>query len=505
MKVTPISMLLFTALILAVNVWAAGDGNNAPSPASRPAKALSPEQAKTLIQKLGDRDYKIREAAQKELSEAGPAVLGALAEAAASGDPEVKARAEACIQAIKAAAARAAGEELAKNYLWSLPMDGGAAPAGGPVVAAGRVYVTGLDRRLHVVDIKTGKEAWAVDVRIPAPLPQVDADDKVAVVVLAHELTVYDVRDGNQLWQASLVPANPTEPAAPGSNGQAWLMGDLVVGRIGADHLKAFKAQGGEVAWDMDCGAAAWTNFAIADGIASVVRSGSVAALDLAGQKELWSSDLPGVMSIAVGDKTFCYQTRDGRIVALDVRNKGQKLWEANIPPGHGRRMAFDDGRAYVSTGDMVTSWDLKTGQQAAAKLDLGAPADEGAANADAAGLRRYSTWWTVSQGTVYGAWADGAREPATPGRRSGMTVYAAGLFAFDAKTGERLWRLPLAGAPAGGGVVSDGVIYFATGSASNVMPPLEANAPPKDLPGLHALRLPARPGRPASGIPPAP
>ncbi len=449
---------------------------HAQSPASQggAAKALSAEQVRSLIEKLGAEDAKTRQAAQQELTEAGPAVLPALAEAIKSDDAEVKARAEACTLEIKARIARAASEELAKQYAWSYLIEKGAITT--PVVSGGMAYVMGLDKQLQAVDIKTGKKVWAAALIPGFSFAQTSVNEKVVVAVVQYTLTVYDVRDGNQLWQTGLAPANPTEPVAPGSAGQAWVAGEWVLARIGNDHLKAFKAVTGEDAWEMDCPQQPNpSNFIIANGIAYMIKPQSVAAVDLATRKELWSYDLANGMSLVLGGQTLCCLTRDGKMVAMSL--KGEKLWEASLPVGKtpassARAVALlDGGRVYVGTGEELTSWDLKRGAEATVKLDLNVGSDEDGGSIAPARRGKGQVKWTVCQGTIYAACNDG-------------------LFALDGKTGARLWRLPLAMPPSGGLVVADGVIYFGTRPLNSAMPAPDANALPKDLPGLHALKL---------------
>jgi HEAT repeat protein len=64
-------------------------------------RALRPEQAAALLGRLGDREFKVREAAANELVRHGPAALPALEKARADRDPEVRRAVGQCIERIR--------------------------------------------------------------------------------------------------------------------------------------------------------------------------------------------------------------------------------------------------------------------------------------------------------------------------------------------------------------------------------------------------------------------
>ena len=175
--------------------------------ASQAAVQLTAEQVKALVAKLGDADFKVREAAQKELVQAGPAVLDALEQAAKSDDAEVKQRAAEAIKEIRDAIALAVSQEVAKNYLWSYTLDNGA--IGSPVVYGGAAYVIGQDWKLHAVDVKTGKKVWAFDLPVKG-MAQVSAGEKVVAADRGH------VPDGLRRQGRQAALAEGPRPAAGG-------------------------------------------------------------------------------------------------------------------------------------------------------------------------------------------------------------------------------------------------------------------------------------------------
>jgi outer membrane protein assembly factor BamB len=516
---------------------------------AEPAKQLTADQVKALIVKLGDADFKVREAAQKDLAAAGPSALGALEQATESDDAEVKQRATEAIKQIKNAIALAVSQDVAKNYLWSYPVGNGI--IGSPVVYGGAAYVTGQDLTIHAVDAKTGKEAWTFALPVKG-MPQVSAGEKVVALTVGTTLTVVGAKDGNQLWHKDVRPAPAAAPAggagaavapvpvAPGQGGnvapnarpgaimaaggfvamgrpQAWVVGDVVVARVAADKLKAFKALSGEDAWEMEV-KPAWSPISpavVADGIAYLVEAQSVSAIDLASQKRLWTQELANCTSLVFGAQTLAC-TAGGKIVALDAK-KGEKLWEADMagagagnaagpnmmPSGiRAGTLVLDDRRVYAVLGDEMVTFDLKKGDKATAKLDLSVPQAEPGKEAGADPTVPAANGLVV----VGQAGAGGGMILSTSGVRGGMarwtaangTIYVGGnggLFAFDGATGQRLWALPIKQMMQADPVVVEGVIYYGTSRSGSVT--TDDKTPDKDLPGLHALGLKA--GAPAS------
>jgi hypothetical protein len=343
-----------------------------PAAGAEPAKQLSADQLKALIAKLGDADFKVREAAQKDLVGAGPAALDALEQAAKSDDAEVKQRAAEAIKQIKNAIALGVSLEVAKNYLWSYNLDNGV--IGSPVVYKGVAYVTAQDMTLHAVDVKTGKKIWDSTPPVKG-MPQVSAGDQVVSLTVSTSLTVLDVKGGKQLWQKDLRPAPASAPAAgaapaaapaiapvpAGQAGnarpaimvagggmiasgyvrtQAWVVGDVVVARVGADKLKAFKALTGEDAWEMEVkpGMPVCTPI-VAGGVMYLSEGETVSAIDLdPGTRQLRQPDFQrpdaGVLRRRE-DRRLGFQ--EGR-KALGSRTAGRRRRHEHAAQGHSSR-----------------------------------------------------------------------------------------------------------------------------------------------------------------------
>ena len=489
-----------------------------PAPASQPAKILTADHVKALIAKLGDADFKARDAAQKELVAAGPAVLDALDQAAKSDDAEVKSRAKATTKEIRDGIAKVVSAELAKKCDWSYPLPNGALDA--PVLHEGKAYVVGLDWKLHAVDAKTGKPAWAADLSARGQV-QVSIGEKVVALISGTVLTALDPKDGNQLWRNTT--GNGGGPMMGALNNmvggpfgmvvpRVWVVGDAVVARVAMDKLKAYRAFDGNEVWETELKTGTARTFCVPiveGGILYVPEGESLSAIDLKTQKRVWTVELANCARLARGGVALLCATGD-KLVALDAK-KGVKLWDADLPgragaagPGMAPRvlpgtgLVADDQRAYIAIGDELTTFDLKKGEKATAKLDLIVPqAEEGGAatpvggfgqgggNAPPAGVAASTNSavarWTAADGTLYGA-----------------TTNA--LIAFEGKTGQRLWALPLKNQRITGDPVIEGdVIYVGTGRYGAAQPADEKTLD-KDRPGLHAVKLPS----PAAGAAPA-
>ena len=522
------------ALFATSQLLAAEDASQAAATsAGQPAGSLSAEQVKALIATLGDADFKTRAAAQKELVAAGASVLDALEQATKSGDAEVKQRAEDAIRKINVGVVVTTSKALAKNQLWSYAIDNGAISA--PAVAGGKAYVMGQNWKLHAVDVKTGKTVWVTDTAIKG-WGQFFAGEKVVAAIQMTRVTAYDAKDGTRLWQKDTKPASapatvpairfapfdrgvgasasapapssgPVGPAARAGGGlaapiqagvpQAWVVGDVVVVYGGADRIKGYRALTGDDAWEMEVtGKPTSCVPVMANGVVYVARDTFVGAIDVAAKKPLWGTKLKGCSLLAMGGKTL-YCVVGGKVVAMDATT-GVKSWDADLPGaaeganavprapvmasgGLGaRNLVADDFRAYVLLGDVLTTFDAKKGDQATVELELNDPRREGEeGEKDPPG---------GEDGMRMGSAGKGGMNRLVPTGGMLCAVNEIGLFAFDGKTGQRLWMLPLSVRPQGDPVIADGVLYFSSPQMRGAVP--EERALINDVPGLHALKV---------------
>jgi outer membrane protein assembly factor BamB len=472
-----------------------------PSPASQPASQASAERIKSLIDRMGDADSTVRDAAQRELIQIGQGAMDALVQATKNPDAEVRSRATEIVREIRASATLALSKGLAKNHLWSFEIPAGT--IGSPVVFGERLYVVGGDWKLYSIDTKAGKKVWDADHQGKGSFA-LAAGEKVAAIIQGAGLTVHDVKDGKELWKKD-VPgaAGPTGgPAIGGAPGkfptfvpsQVWIVGDTVVVKA-TDGLKAFKTATGDDAWDVEVKLEARpSNAAEAAGVVCMSSGKAVMGVDLASHKQIWSKDIANCAVLGSNGKLFC-ALAESKLYMLDPM-KGDKLWEADLPadpkakptraPSMGRRPAglvMDDSRLYIVFGSQeFTTYDLKTGASSTVSFDsslLEAAARQASAGSD----------------DRTGAFAPGVLSLGGSRIASGGKYYTNtnnnALLAFDGKTGQNLWMLPTKQTVVGNLIIADGVLYYVT--LKGVTKTAEsAPAPqPQDLSGVHALKLP--------------
>ena len=495
-------LLVLAAVVTASMAW--GLVLSAQSlPSSRPTSRPSTQEIKALVGELSAEDFRTRQAAQEALAAAGPGALDALMGAAKSSDAEIRDRAQAIIREIRSRRTIEKDTESAKFWRWSYPITHG--PTGAPVFSGEKALAMGTDWRLHAVDCKTGNKLWAVD--LPFKMNgQLAANDKVVAVTQLTTLHVFEVSNGRKLWSKDLriaLPDPSTAPAASGPaskpdaaakrlasarlRGQIWLSDDYVLVRTDSK-LRTLKASTGDSIWQMDVGSEGnHSNLVVRDGVAYLSKGSFVAAIDLATQKELWSQEPAGCSSLSLAGKTLCC-TAGPNLVALNAEN-GQKLWSVDLAAellvankSYNRNGLQTDGeKVFVLFGAELLAYDAKTGEKSSLSLDLclGVPDDGGvAASSPASGPQMGAQVVNV---TV-----------------AGTTAYIGtmeGLFAFDVKTGKRLWCLPVCHAIVGEPVARGQVLYLAVhdGDLGALVEKSSSSAEelPKDRPGLHALDLP--------------
>lgn len=482
----------------------------AQQPASQPTK-FTAEQIKALIAKLDSEALADREAAQKQLVQAGPAALDALKEATNAKEPEIKERAAEAIEQINTNLAAAATEAITKNYLWSCPIKN--CLGAKPIIAGGKAYVTDGSAILYAVDLKTGKVAWK------ATLPEAEAalcgsgDKAVMATSTDCSITAYDQKNGAMLWQGVVKAEPASQPASQPATKPAYPLNYVLEGIAGDDYvairpahdlLKVLSAQGGKDVLEV-CGLRAEAfncQPLIVGGVIYFNKGVMVEAVELSTQKSLWSTKLQDPCSqMILSGRTLCCVVK-GRLVGLDPK-KGDKQWETDLISDQitafsgqvDRRMIItnrygssdvvaDDAMAYLLNGTELRAWETQKGQKVLAKqLDLALPGEKEA---------REETFPDTPAGHLakMQAMVKHRREVAKLTARDGTVLLstAEGIFAFDGKTGVRRWVLPLKHQVASQPVIVDGVMYFATQATEDAP---DKGAQPMDLPGLHAIKLP--------------
>lgn len=272
------------------------------------------------------------------------------------------------------------------NHLWTYEVKGG----GTPVIADGRLYAFGyygettdVQETLLCLDAVTGKKIWerrfsdyisdVVYNRYAVGAPIVDPETGHVYLQSSNGRCMAFTRDGEKLWELSLIEELARLTFPNGRTGSAGLVGDLVVfhcvtanwGTTGParDRLYAFDKLTGELVWYSTAGTVpddssfAMPAYDDLDGhcVGYVgLGCGNVAAIDMRTGKPLWRFQLAkgGVNSQVV-------PLGDGRIIAIhgkenvDTTNKG-RLVCLKVPTAYpeGDEQLVLDGSAEIWRND---------------------------------------------------------------------------------------------------------------------------------------------------------
>ncbi|CAA9564014.1 MAG: hypothetical protein AVDCRST_MAG73-3992 [uncultured Thermomicrobiales bacterium] len=342
---------------------------------------------------------------------AGPDRSGAMPGPGPTGQPALRWRAE-------TGAYPLTGEDFTAVYPFFLNVE--------PAVAAGLVVAPGIDTGLVALDVRDGMRRWrSAPGRDSFASPTV-ADSAVYAGSYDGVFHAVDLATGAPRWTATL-------PGDPVTGSPAVADGRVTVGTI----------------------------------------RGAVVAFDAHSGVERWRSEAPGfgpMGSPAIAGGVVYALRADGSLRALDAAT-GTERWRFDgfVPPrGNG---LFDlmftafpvvaDGLVFVGgAGSALHALDAATGREQwrlrLATLRLSAPAVSGGTvfvAADGAYVDGFDTLHALDAATGAVRWSVVADDLHTPPTVVGDIVYAGGgdlsVSAYDAATGERLWRVGLA--PPGG------------------------------------------------------
>lgn len=484
------------------------------APWASSARAAGDEQAVAeWIRKLGDAKYRVREEAQKRLIAIGEPAVRAVTEALKSEDAEVKARAEAILEEIRKRSHQARTEAVRKGLLWARPIAGGV--AGPPAVCDGMAFVVGGDRKVHAVDVKTGREVWVSDQA--GTFTQLRAGGGLVFAMecgQAKKLFAFDARKGTVAWSREVPCSGPVYPE---------LVGGVVY--VGQQRLLALDAGTGETKWEAPLSRPTLARPAVAGRFVYVAcANGKVRVLDAAtGRAKSDFQTLQGTAAeeIAVADGVLCVLGQSA-VQAVDVKERKQ-LWRFPLPggtvhvraaihingralnlSGGGASLRMADGTVYVArgSGSPVYALDARTGNK---KWDHTPPqaAQRGGGNNGViiaggavrlAGVRGVR----IQGGRVILPAGWGASASAPLAVLEGVVYCPAtdSLRALDAGTGKEIWRLPTAGRPLTP-TLADGVLFFGTQAGQGASTTVQG--------GVVIVQGPPRGGPPKDGRPPKP
>jgi outer membrane protein assembly factor BamB len=474
--------------------------------AAQDAPKADDKQISGLVARLGDRDFRARDQAQKDLIAIGAPARPAVQAALSSGDLEIAQRAKLILVGIARSSFDAASKKAQDNMLWSCPIKSGM--VGSPIVKDGVGYVVGADRTIHAVDLKTGKEKWSQAKDLPgdenAPVVQIALSGAGVVVAFTDgTLAGLDFASGKVLWKRD--PDNAANANANiGIN--APQMARIQMVRVGlggrgnsptpsmaADGSLVFMVEGaGIVVLDAKSGDKKSTiNLNNALPVSKLyIDAGRMIFLtpdsrchcySLADMKEIWSVAAAGGFDGVICEDGKTYLACVASVMAVDSVT-GKQLWNCQIDdpragsyggPRAGSSLKIIDGLLYQSDGARLIVTDLKEGKCRSVRpieywhdaQEDEQPDAQGNAGFGGRVVMRNLAVNGAQMAFVNGRWMPAGQVAMTSAVIEGMTAYVGaphGLYAVGLAEGLPLWRLrgaALSGAP----VAADGVLYFGT------------------------------------------
>ncbi|MFB3891646.1 MAG: PQQ-binding-like beta-propeller repeat protein [Phycisphaerae bacterium] len=519
-----VASLLLAVALLAGFATAAACAQGKPA-ADKPA--ADAKKIAELIGQLGDNDFRVRNQAQKELTEIGAPAKEELLKAMKATDMEVKQRAAVILADIARNEQAAASKAIAKALLWSSEIKTGV--AGSPAITKDLVIATGADRKVYAIEIKTGKQKWSTEELGDGSTPLSDpaVGESVAMVQDLTNVYALDLTTGKLAWKAEMtaVPAAAGGaakvaiarlPAMYGIQAAHPAVGDGMAYVCDGSKLFAFDVKTGKRVWEQETDSVLVFP-AVGGGVVCYASvEGAVRGLDAQTGKQLWAEKQDAAVSnLTYADGVFLGKTQSA-VIAIDAKT-GKKAWGCAAPASNtgyvGMRQTSINGRivktygldpepllvaggaAYLLCGQELLAVDAKSGKkQWQHKIDL--KDDDGDMTARELKARM------AALRSAYGMPA-GACSLAISGETA-YVILNGNLMGVDLKIGQPIWQYPTRTTLVGRPVLADGVLYFATGEMTNirgVRVPMPAPVDPAtgaedkkdELPmGVHALRVKA-------------
>jgi outer membrane protein assembly factor BamB len=286
-----------------------------------------------------------------------------------------------------------------ENVAWRVPLTGYGQSA--PVVWKGRVFITAVEGKeketcvVTALDGANGKQLWRKEFAASqkgknnpsqsraAPTPVVDANgvycffESGDLVSLAH--------DGKVRWERSLVKDfGPLKNyhglgASPAQTEKTVI---VLVDHGGPSYLLAVDKVTGKDVWKTDRkGGLSWTSPVVArqgdKEVVVVSSSGTLAAYDAGGGKQMWSVEglsgnlIPSpavsgdVVIVGAGESGLTFDMKAAATSNCCVRLNGERVWEGKGVVLHHASPVIHKGHVYLMTkGGVLYCRDLKTGEE---------------------------------------------------------------------------------------------------------------------------------------------
>jgi outer membrane protein assembly factor BamB len=250
---------------------------------------------------------------------------------------------------------------------WTYKSEGGFATT--PLVMNGKVYLGDLDGLLHCISADTGKKLWTFDSEGSIHSSANVTPDHKTILFGNDSAQVFalDAATGRKLWEGKggdRINACPAVGPGVDGAGAAYFTGCDA-------RLLALNLKDGSEKFAVDLGGLAPGSPAVLDDrIIAATGEGTVLALSLDGQKQLWKYeevDQQSAMfysSPAVSDGIIVLGCRDRQVHAIDAKT-GKRVWALKTRGEVDATAAISAGRVYIPSKDKrLYVLDLKTGKK---------------------------------------------------------------------------------------------------------------------------------------------
>lgn len=238
------------------------------------------------------------------------------------------------------------------TVLWTTKTGGVAATE--PVVRDGLIFFSGLDRRVEVFDLETGKRLWRR--RFDGPVLGVIAGDSLFGVLVdqaERRFIVFDLRSARERHSFK-VPTVGSPPRA--------LSDSTVI--LGTWHgaLLCYTLDG-EQLWKSDCEGPILAAPAVVDSVVYAASGRSLFALDAKSGSKLWEHGVSGAMAGAPAvDQGIYFGAADSFATALEL-DSGEMRWSHRLGGGVFTTPAIGSELVYYAANDgSITALDKKDG-----------------------------------------------------------------------------------------------------------------------------------------------
>lgn len=214
-----------------------------------------------------------------------------------------------------------------------------------PVVGLGKVFVATKSGSVLALDLRDGRELWAVDVGDYVARSTPAFDGKTLYVAAGYAMVAIDGETGQERWRMPLRFAGPSSPVVDG---------DFVYVATQEGHVSAFAAETGEEVWHYRNDNLLFASPALASGRLVIAdETGVVTAISADQGRKVWQAKLGAEIfaTPAIVNGVVYVSTMEPQFVALDL-GSGKEAWRR--PIGGPSSPAIANGTIYVGGNDQA-------------------------------------------------------------------------------------------------------------------------------------------------------